>query len=382
MDFALSTEQQLIRENIIAFAQKELNGDVVERDKQQQFPQDLWLKSGAHKLQGLPVDEKHGGAGLNAPSNIVALEALGYASKDGGLNFSICAHLLACVIPVWKYGNEEQKKNFLPDLCSGKRIAVNAMTETESGSDVFNIKTSAKKTNEGFIINGTKTFSSNGPVANTILLYAVTDESKGFHGGITAFLIDKSTKGFKVGQKYEKMGLRTCTISELVFENMLVPESAVLGGIGAGATIFNFSMEWERVGIAATHVGTMERILEQTISYAQTRKSGAVSIGKNQAVAHRIAEMKTQLEASRLLTYKAAWNIDTAKNNAIDASITKLFVSESLTASAYNSMQIHGGNGYMTAFEIERTLRDAIGSTIYSGTSDIQRNIISRWLGL
>lgn len=382
MDFSLSTEQQLIRSTIIQFAQKELNKDIIERDKQQLFPADLWLKCGSQKLQGLPVDEKDGGGGLDAQSTIIALEALGYGSKDGGLNFSICAHLLACVVPIWKYGNKEQKKKFLPELCNGKRIAVNAMTETESGSDVFNIKTTAKKTAEGFIIKGKKNFSSNGPVADTILLYALTDESKGFHGGITAFLIDKSTKGFKTGQQYEKMGLRTCTISELIFENMLVPESAVLGGIGGGATVFNFSMEWERVGIAACHVGTMERILEQSIQYAQTRKSGSQAIGKNQAVAHRIATMKTQLEASRMLTYKAAWNIDKNKNNVIDASITKLFVSEALTSSASDSMQIHGGNGYMTDFEIERALRDAIGSTIYSGTSDIQRNIISRWLGL
>ncbi|HEY0031156.1 MAG TPA: acyl-CoA dehydrogenase family protein [Bacteroidia bacterium] len=382
MNFSLSSEQELIRENIITFAQKELSKDIIERDRQQFFPQDLWLKCGSHKLQGLPVDEKSGGAALDALSTIIALEALGYASKDGGLNFSICAHLLACVIPVWKYGNEEQKIKFLPDLCSGKRIAVNAMTETESGSDVFNIKTTAKKTPEGFVINGTKTFSSNGPVADTILLYALTDASKGFHGGITAFLIDKNTKGYHVGQKYEKMGLRTCTISELVFDNMLVPADAVLGGTGAGATIFNFSMEWERVGIAACHVGTIQRLLEDSIQYANTRKSGTQAIGKNQAVSHRIANIKTQLEAARLLTYKAAWNIDNNKNNSMDASIAKLFVSETLTASAYDTLQIHGGNGYMTAFEIERTLRDAIGSTIYSGTSDVQRNIISRWLGL
>jgi alkylation response protein AidB-like acyl-CoA dehydrogenase len=382
MDFTLSTEQQLIKQNIVQFAQKELNTNIIERDREQQFPHDLWLKCGSQKLQGLPVDEQYGGVGLNAQSTIIALEALGYGSADGGLNFSICAHLLACIVPIWKYGNEEQKKKYLPELSNGKRIAVNAMTETESGSDVFNIKTTAAKQKDTFIINGVKTFSSNGPVADTILVYATTDESKGFHGGITAFLIDKNTKGFKVGQRYEKMGLRTCNISELIFDNIEIPENAVLGGVGAGATIFNFSMEWERVGIAACHVGTMERLLEQSIQYAQTRKSGSQPIGKNQAVAHRIATMKTQLEASRLLTYKAAWNIDNNKNNAIDASITKLFVSEAVTSSAFDTMQIHGGNGYMTAFEIERTLRDAIGSTIYSGTSDIQRNIISRWLGL
>ncbi len=382
MDFSLSIEQQLIKQNIIQFAQNELNQNIIERDKISEFPRELWEKCGSQKLQGLAVSEKFGGAGLNAQSTIIALEALGYGCKDGGLNFSICAHLLACIIPIWKYGSEEQKQRYLPDLCNGTKIAVNAMTETESGSDVFNIKTSAKKYKDGYLINGVKAFSSNGPVADNILVYAITDESKGFHGGITAFLLNKNTAGFKVGQQYEKMGLRTCTISELIFENVFIPESDILGGIGAGAPIFNYSMEWERIGIAACHVGTMDRILEETIDYAQKRNIGQQAIGKNQAVAHRIASMKTQLEASRLLTYKAAWNIDSKINNAIDASITKLFVSEVVTSVAYESMQIYGGNGYMTAFEIERTLRDAIGSTIYSGTTDIQKNIIARWLGL
>lgn len=200
--------------------------------------------------------------------------------------------------------------------------------------------------------------------------------------GITAFLIDKNTKGFKVGQRYEKMGLRTCCISELIFDNAVVSESTVLGGIGGGASVFNYSMEWERVGMAACHVGTIERLLEQAISYSQERNIGKQSIAKNQAVAHRIANIKVQLEASRMLTYKAAWNIDNHLPNSIDASITKLFVSEAITNTAMETLQIHGGNGYMTAFEIERALRDAIGSTIYSGTSDIQRNIIARWLGL
>jgi alkylation response protein AidB-like acyl-CoA dehydrogenase len=382
MDFSLSTEQQLIKQNIIQFAQKELNQNIIERDKQSAFPRDLWQKCGSQKLQSLLVSLEFGGAGLSAESTIIALEALGYGSKDGGLNFSICAHLLACIVPIWRYGTEEQKKKYLPDLCNGNKIAVNAMTETESGSDVFNIKTTAKKQNDGYIINGIKTFSSNGPEADTILVYAITDESKGYHGGITAFLLNKNTKGFKIGQKYEKMGLRTCSISELIFDNVLVPESDIIGGLGGGATVFGNSMEWERVGIAACHVGTMERLLEESIDYSQKRSIGQQAIGKNQAIAHRIADMKTQLEAARMLTYKAAWNIDTNATNAVDSSITKLFVSEAFTSIAMSAVQIHGGNGYMTAYEVERTLRDAIGSTIYSGTSEIQKNIIARWLGL
>ena len=222
MELSFTTEQKLIQENIIGFAQKELNNTIIERDKNQQFLPELWKKCAEYKLTGLPVEEKFGGAGLDPVSSVLALEALGYGSDDGGLNFSICAHLLACVVPIWKYGNEDKKKKYLPDLCNGKKIAVNAMTESESGSDVFNIKTTAKKQENGFLINGTKTFCSNGPVGDLILVYALTDESKGYYGGITAFIVDKNAKGYSVGQKYEKMGLRTSGISEVIFENVFV----------------------------------------------------------------------------------------------------------------------------------------------------------------
>jgi L-prolyl-PCP dehydrogenase len=383
MDFSFSVEQKLIKQHIAEFAQKELNKNVIERDRLQEFPTDLWIKCGEQKIQGLAVDSGYGGLGLDPLTSMLALESLGYASNDGGLNFSICAHLLSCVIPISKFGTEEQKKKHLPDLCSGKKIAVNAITENGSGSDAFNLSTTAKKNENGFLISGTKTFSSNGPVADTILVYAVTDKSKGFFGGITAFILDKDHKGFSVGQRFEKMGLRSCSISELIFDNVFVDEKNILGGIGGGATVFNYSMDWERTGMAACHVGTMQRLLEQTIEYARTRNSGDEPIGKKQAVAHRIANMKVQLEASRMLTYKAAEGIKQNNNdNSMNISIAKLFVSEAYKDLAMEALQVHGGNGYMTAFEIERTVRDAIGSTIYSGTSDIQRNIISRWLGL
>lgn len=382
MELSLTSEQKLIQENIIGFAKKELNKNVLERDQNQQFSVDLWKKCAEQKLTGLPVDEKFGGAGLDPLSSILALEALGYSSDDGGLNFSISAHLLACVIPIWKYGNENQKKKYLLDLCNGKKIAVNAMTESESGSDVFNIKTTAKEQDNGFVINGTKTFCSNGPVADLVLVYALTDESKGYYGGITAFVIDKSAKGYKVGQQYEKMGLRTSGISELIFDNVFVSEEDIVGGVGGGATVFNHSMEWERTGMAACHLGTMRKLLEKSIEYAQTRKAGGEVIGKKQAIAHRIANMKVQLEAASLLTYKAAIGLEKSKENMINAATAKLFVSEAYVNAAMDTMQIFGGNGYMTEFGIERIVRDALGSTVYSGTSDIQKNIISRLLGL
>lgn len=382
MDFSLTEEQKQLRQQIIRFSQRELNEGVVERDQQQIFSRELWLKCGAMGFQGLPVPEEYGGSQLDPLSTALALEALGYACEDGGLVFSICAHLLACVIPIWKHGSEAQKQRYLPDLCNGARIAVNAMSEPGSGSDAFAMTTKAEPDGDGFRLNGTKTFSSNGPVADLALVFAATAPGKGYHGGITAFLVEKGAPGFRVGQKFEKMGLRTSPIGELVFENVYVPADAVLGHIGGGAILFTQSMDWERICLFASHIGVMERLLEKSIAYARTRTQFGQPIGKFQAIAHRITDMKVQLEAARLLTYKAAWRLDQVRTVSLDASIAKLFVSEALVKTALDTVQIFGGYGYMTEYEVERALRDAVGSTIYSGTSEIQRNMIARWLGL
>lgn len=382
MDFSFSEDQLTLQKEIIRFAQKELNDSVGERDRNQEFPRNLWLKCGQMGFQGLPVSEEYGGGGSDALTTAIALEALGYGCHDSGLVFSICAHLLACVIPVWKFGSDEQKQQYLPGLCSGTLIAVNAMSEPGSGSDAFSLRTSAVKDGAGYRITGTKTFSTNGPVADVALVFAMTDPVKGYHGGVTAFLVGKDNPGFRVGQKFEKMGLRTSPFGELVFENAYVPPESILGGVGAGATIFTHSMDWERICLFASHVGTMERLLEKSIEYARTRSQFGQPIGKFQAISHRIADMKVHLEAARLLTYRAAWRLDRQRNASLDASMAKLFVSEALVKSALDTVQIFGGYGYMTEYEVERALRDAVGSTLYSGTSEMQRNIISRWLGL
>jgi alkylation response protein AidB-like acyl-CoA dehydrogenase len=312
----------------------------------------------------------------------MALEALGYGCRDGGLVFSLCAHLLSCVVPLWQHGNEEQKRRYLPGLCSGALIGVHAMSEPGSGSDAFALRTKAERDGRGFRINGTKTFISNGPVADLVIAFAVTDAQKGYHGGITAFLVESGTRGFSASKTFQKMGLHTSPIGELVFDNVYVPEGAILAGIGAGSGVFTGSMDWERICLFASHVGAMERLLETAIAYARTRSQFGQAIGKFQAVGHRIADMKVQLEAARLLTYRAAWRLGNARSASLDAAIAKLFVSESLVQTALASVQIHGGYGYMAEYEVERALRDAVASTLYSGTSEMQRNIITRWLGL
>jgi alkylation response protein AidB-like acyl-CoA dehydrogenase len=382
MDFTLSAEQRALRDEIVAFAKAELSPGAAARDAAHEFPHDLWLKCGDMGLQGLPVPAEFGGAGADPLTTVLALEALGYGCEDGGLVFAICAHLLACVVPIWKHGTPEQKQRYLPALCSGRLIAVNAMTESESGSDAFNIKTRARPDGDDFIITGAKTFSSNGPVANLAVVYARTDPERGYLGGVTAFLVEEGTPGFSRGQTFEKMSLRTCPIGELVFDDVRVPRSAVLGSVGGGGPIFNQSMEWERTCLVGAHLGAMERLLELAVAHAKTRQSFGQRIGSYQSVANRIADMKVRLEAARLLTYRTATRLEASKSVGFDAAMTKLMVSESLVQTALDTVRTLGGYGLMTDYAAERALRDAVAGAIYSGTNDMQRNIIARWLGL
>jgi alkylation response protein AidB-like acyl-CoA dehydrogenase len=382
MDFALADEQKILRDNIVRFAREVLNPGVAERDREQAFSRELWRKCGEIGIQGLPVPEQYGGSGCDPLTTAIGLEALGYGCKDGGLVFSLCAHLLSCVVPLWQHGNEEQKRRYLPGLCNGTLIGVHAMTEPGSGSDAFALRTRAEPDGSGFRINGTKTFISNGPIADVVIVFAMTDPKKGYHGGVTAFLVERGAKGFAAGAKFEKMGLRTSPIGELVFTDLYVPAEAIVAGVGAGSAVFTSAMDWERICLFASHVGAMERLLETSIAYARTRSQFGQLIGKFQAVSHRIADMKVQLEAARLLTYRAAWRLEHARSASLDAAMTKLFVSEALVAAAQGAVQIHGGYGFMAEYEVERALRDAVGSTLYSGTSEMQRNIIARWLGL
>ena len=218
MDFNLSSEQKLLRDSIVKFARGELNHDVIERDRTHSFPRDLWRKCAAVGLLGLPAPEDYGGVGAEPLSCAIALEALGYGCRDGGLVFSICAHVLACVVPVWQHGSEAQKERYLGGLCDGTLVGAHAITEPDSGSDTFAMRLRAECTDGGWRLNGSKTFISNGPVADVIVVFAVTDPAKGFHGGVTAFLIERGLPGFSAGQQFAKMGLRTSPVGELVFE--------------------------------------------------------------------------------------------------------------------------------------------------------------------
>jgi hypothetical protein len=333
-------------------------------------------------LPGLPVPQAYGGLGFDPLTTAIALEAFGYGCKDSGLVFSVAAHLLSCVVPLWKHGSEDQKRRWLPGLCDGRLIGVHAMTEPESGSDAFAMRTTAKPDGGGWVLNGVKTFITNAPVADLVIVFAMTDPSKGFHGGATLFLVERGTPGFDTSNAIEKMGLRTSPFGEVVLQDVRVGADRVLGSVGGAAPLFMQAMDWERVCLFAAHVGTLARLLDEAVRHARTRQQFGQPIGKFQAIAHKVADMKVRLEAARLLAYRAAWNLDRSKTVGLDAAMAKLFVSEALVAAALDTVQIFGGYGYCTEYEVERQLRDAVGSTLYSGTSEVQRNLIARWLGL
>ena len=381
MEYSLTPEQEELKDAVIKFAQAELNDNMVERDRAGEFSHEGWKKCAEFGIHGMPISEEFGGGGLDLTTTIAVMEGLGYGCKDQGLIFSINAHMWTNSIPLQIYGTPEQKAKYLPGLCNGALIGANGVSEPESGSDVFGMATTAIKDGDDYILNGTKTFCTNAQVADLVMTYATLNPEYGLMG-ITAFLIEKDMPGFSISKKIEKMGLRTSPMAELIFEDCRVPAANVLGRPGRGAEVFNCSMEWERSCILASCLGTMQRQLEQCIRYAQTRKQYGKAIGKFQSVANRIVDMKVRIETARPLIYKIGWLKDQGKPADMEAALGKLYTSEAFVKNCLDAVQVHGGYGFMTEFEFERELRDSVGSTLYSGTTEIQRNIIARRLGL
>ena len=380
MDFAWSDEQAAFRKEVLRFAREELKDDVITRDHNSEFSRDLWEKCAKFGIQGLPIPVEYGGGGADTLTTVCALEALGYGCHDNGLIFSINAHMWSSEIPIWNFGTEEQKRKYLPGLVSGG-IGLHAMTEPGSGSDAYSLKSRAVKKGDKYILNGSKTFSSNAVDADVTIVFANLDPSLG-NAGVTAFLVDKGTPGFSVGRKLHKMGLRTSPMAEIALQDCEIPVSNLLGKEFGGQAVFTSSMEWERICILASHLGAMQRILDTCVKYARERKQFGEPIGKFPAINNKIAEMDIRLETGRLALYKAAWLKSQGRHPLREASIAKVFVSEACIQSCLDAIQIHGGYGYMTEYELERELRDSIAGTIYSGTSEVHRVIIGNMLGL
>jgi alkylation response protein AidB-like acyl-CoA dehydrogenase len=381
MDFSWSDEEVGFKKAAIDFAKRELDRDAAARDEASEFPHDLWRKCAEFGVQGSAVPAEYGGLGHDIVTTMLIMEGLGHGSRDNGLLFALNAQMWAVQHPIVTFGTEEQKQKYLPPLCRGERVGAHGMTEPESGSDAYSLKTRAERRDGGYLLNGTKTMVTNAPSADLAVVFAATDPEKG-HWGITGFLVERGTKGFGVSRNMHKMGMRTSTMGELILEDCWVPEANRLGKEGAGARVFASSMEWERACILGSHVGAMERQLEVCIAYSKERRQFGKPIVEFPPVAHRIADMKVRLETSRLLLYQVAWRKKAGRSAAVESAMAKLHISENFVASSLDAIRIHGGYGYLTEFEVERDLRDAVGGTLYSGTSDIQRRIIAEMLGV
>lgn len=382
MTFGLSKSQEALKKEFAEFARDSLSSGIAERHRSGNFDRGLWDLCGGRGVLGLPIAKAYGGLGLSAIDAIVALEGLAYGAEDGGLIFALGAQLLSCNVPVALHGTDEQKQKFLGGLCRGQLIASNAMTEAQGGSAVFQMESRAKAIENGYRLSGLKSYCANAPVSDLCLTYVLTDPDKGFSGGVSAFLLERERHRYQVTEEVEKLGLRTCSTGQISLDGLEVVDGDLLGKAGAGGMIFNQSMDWERIGLAAMHVGTLTRLLERCVLFARRRKSGDVAISSHQAVSHVLADIQTELEAARLLVYSAASQLDGGSRSVSrSASITKLFVGECFKSATVRLMQIHASDGYQADSEIGRCLQDALAATVYSGTSEIQRNIISRWMG-
>jgi alkylation response protein AidB-like acyl-CoA dehydrogenase len=377
----LSEEQTKLQESAVAFARASLGGDMIGRDREAHFDREAWRRCADFGVLGMPIPEEHGGLGLGLSHLLAVMEGLGYGTRDQGLLFSLNAHLWTNSIPILLYGSVAQREQYLPPLCDGTLIGANAASEPDAGSDIFGMRTRARRDGDVYVLNGAKTFVTNAPVADLFVAYATVNPALGAMG-ITGFIIERNTPGLSVTHKLDKMGLRTSPMAEVVFDDCRVPVSQRLGREGRGVAVFECSMEWERGCILASCLGVMRRQLEACVEHARSRKQFGKPIGKFQSVANRLVDMKVRLDTCRPLVYRIGALKDAKKDATTEAAVAKLYVSESYVKSCLDAVQVFGGYGYMTEQQVERDLRDAVGGTLYSGTSEIQRNIIARGLGL
>jgi L-prolyl-PCP dehydrogenase len=381
MDFSLTQEQQQWHDAAVRFAQSELIDDITGRDDRREFWREGWLRCAKFGIQGLPVPAEFGGRGEDLPATIAAMEGLGYGCPDNGLIFAINASLWTNTIPILRYGTESQKQRYLPGLCDGSVIGANGASEPEAGSDIFSMQARAERQGDRWVLNGRKTWVTSGPIADLFVCYATSDPARKVLG-ISAFLVPRDAPGFRVVREIPKLGVRTVPMGELAFEDCTLPAESLLGREGRGAEVFNCSMEWERGSILASTLGTMRRQLERCIEHARSRRQFGKPIGKFQSVANKIVDMKLRLETCRPLVYKIGWLKARGQDATLEAAMAKLYVSDCFVKSCLDAVQIFGASGFVTETGIERDLRDSIGSTLYSGTNEIQRNIIAQQLKL
>lgn len=382
MDFSWTKEQLAFKQSIVEFASSQLDADEIKRDRESAFSKPNWKRCADFGFLGLSLPRRYSGReDVDFMTAILGMEGLGYGCKDNGLTFSLNAQMWTVQLPVLHFASDEIKEQYLPAMSRGDLIGAHVISEAESGSDVFSMKTTATRCDGGYRLNGEKKYISLGPIADVALVFALTDPEAG-KWGVSAFLVDVDSKGIHVSANREKMGLRTVPFGDYTFSECFVPESHRLGPEGAGMSLSTSFLEWERCSILASQVGAMQRQLEECISYVRKREQFGKPIAKYQSVANRIVDMKLRLETSRLLLYHTAWLKQSGKSAMAEAAMLKLHLGECFVESSLDAIRVHGAHGYVSESGIERNLRDSVGGVIYAGTSDIQRNIVARMLGL
>ncbi|MET0971597.1 MAG: isovaleryl-CoA dehydrogenase [Tardiphaga sp.] len=374
-NFDLGDTADAIRETVRDFAQNEIAPRAEAIDKTNQFPLDLWPRIGALGLHGITVEEEYGGSGLGYLEHVIAVEEISRASASVGLSYG--AHSNLCVNQLRRNGSDVQKRKYLPKLISGEHVGSLAMSEPGAGSDVVSMKTRADKKGDRYVLNGSKMWITNGPVAETLVVYAKTDPAAGSRG-ITAFILEKGMKGFSTAQKLDKLGMRGSDTCELVFEDCEVPEDNVLGAVGRGVNVLMSGLDYERAVLAAGPLGIMQACLDVALPYVHERKQFGEPIGNFQLVQGKIADMYVALSSARAYVYAVAKACDRGETTREDAAGAILYASERATQCALDAIQLLGGNGYINDYPTGRLLRDAKLYEIGAGTSEIRRMLIGR----
>lgn len=375
MDFSLSEEHLMIQQAARDFAQQELLPEVIERDDEQRFPKEQVKKLGELGFLGMMVDPKYNGSGMDTLSYVIAMEELSKIDASASVVVSVNNSLVCYGLEA--YGTEEQKQKYLTRLASGEIIGAFCLSEPEAGSDATSQKTTAIDKGDHYIINGTKNWITNGGTAEVYLVIAQTDKEKG-HKGINAIIVEKGTEGFEIGPKENKLGIRGSDTHSLIFNDVKVPKENRIGEDGFGFKFAMKTLSGGRIGIAAQALGIAAGAYELALKYSKERKAFGTEIANHQAIAFKLADMHTQIEAARLLVYKAARDKDNGDNYDLSGAMAKLFASKVAMDTAVEAVQIHGGNGFVKDYHVERHMRDAKITQIYEGTSEIQKIVISR----
>ncbi|MFC7365729.1 MULTISPECIES: acyl-CoA dehydrogenase [Bhargavaea] len=377
MNFKLSEEHEMIRKMVHDFAEKEVAPTAAERDEEERFDVELFHKMAELGLTGIPWPEEYGGIGSDFLAYVIAVEELSRVDASAGVVLS--AHTSLAGWPVYKYGTEEQKQKYLRPMAEGSKIGAYCLTEAGSGSDAGGMKTTAKKDGDHYILNGSKMFITNGGIADTYIVFAVTDPSSK-HKGTSAFIVEKDFEGFSVGKKEKKLGIRSSPTTEVIFDNCKVPAENLLGEEGQGFIIAMKTLDGGRNGIAAQAVGIAQGALDHSVSYAKEREQFGKPIAANQGIGFKLADMATSIEASRLLTYQAAWLESNGLPYGKESAMAKLMAGDTAMKVTVEAVQVYGGYGYTKDYPVERFMRDAKITQIYEGTQEIQRLVISRML--